>query len=95
MANVKYYQPEFMGGSKSKAIEYFLKSETVYLKQKLELINGNWLYLNVLAMIAISYTEFQEYEKAEVYYKKILAIQPNYGWIKDKMLPDLVKKMKG
>ena len=49
----------------------------------------------MLSIIAISYNEFQEYEKAELYFKKILSIQPNYGWIKDEMLPDLVKKMKG
>jgi|TARA_B110000240_G_scaffold180115_1_gene210874 hypothetical protein len=42
IANVKYYQPEFMGGDKTKAIEYYLKAEMVYLKQKPEVINVDW-----------------------------------------------------
>ena len=42
IANVKYYQPEFMGGDKTKAIEYYLKAEMVYLKQKPEVMNVDW-----------------------------------------------------
>ena len=95
LANVKYYQPVVMGGSKEKAIEYYLEAESTFLKQRPEEIIDNWLYLNVLAMIAISYTEFEQYDKAKAYYEKMLVLQPNYGWIKNDMLPSLMTKMKG
>jgi tetratricopeptide (TPR) repeat protein len=95
LANVKYYQPEIMGGSKAKAMDYYLEAEKFYLKQNSSDLKNNWLYLNVLAMIAITYSEFEEYDKAKVYYEKMLVLQPNYGWIKYEKLPELVNKMKG
>lgn len=96
LANIKYYQPEFMGGSKIKAVNLYLEAEAFYKKGiPNPQLKYNWLYINVLSMIAITHAELEDYEEAKKYYQKILSLQPNYGWIKDEMLPNLMVKMKG
>ncbi len=93
MANLRYYQPPILGGSLQEAIDYYLKAESIYLTRPIKDRNRDWIYLNLLATIASFYTEFKDYPKAKVYYEKLLNIQPNYDWVKLKMLPDLIEKM--
>ena len=56
------------------------------------MIKKDWNYLHLLTNIATSYTEINEYDKAEKYYQLILKIEPNYLWVKNKLYPTFLKK---
>ena len=35
----------------------------------------------------------EKYQKAELYYKKILKIEPDFNWVKNELLPELEEKI--
>lgn len=90
-ANAQYYMPPLFGGSKEEAIEYYKKAQTIMESDSI-MINKDWNYLHLLTNIATSYTEINEYDKAEKYYQLILKIEPNYLWVKNKLYPTFLKK---
>ncbi len=84
--NALYYRPKLLGGSKQKALTYFLKAE--------QLMNGpaskgDWNYLNLLALIGLAYLETDQPKKAEGYFEKALKAEPRFTWVKEELLPKL------
>ena len=59
-----------------------------------EEISKNWNYINLLTIIAQSYALIKDYEKAKLYYEKILVIEPGFNWVKNELYPEMIKKMK-
>ncbi|MBP6577255.1 MAG: tetratricopeptide repeat protein, partial [Chryseobacterium sp.] len=92
-ANSQYYMPAVFGGSKSEALKYYMKAEKIMEKNQNQ-IKEDWNYLSLLSMIAIAYTELNDYKNAKEYYNKILNIEPNFLWVKNELYPKLLKKMK-
>jgi len=92
-ANSKYYMPTVFGGSKSVALEYFKRAETLMEKNQ-EKIKFDWNYLSLLTMIAKAYAELDNYNNAKAYYEKILKIAPDFLWVKNELYPNLLKKIK-
>lgn len=80
-ANAQYYMPAAFGGSKSLAIDYYIKAQTIMEKQAE--IQFNWNYLNLLAVIGNAYYETKDYQKALYYYEKALKIEPGFLWVKN------------
>lgn len=91
LGNSKYYMWAMLGGSKKKALGYYVKAEQIMEKDTLN-IKGNWNYLSLLTMIAHAYEEMDNEKEAQKYYKKILRIEPNYKWIKEEIYPQFLKK---
>jgi tetratricopeptide (TPR) repeat protein len=92
-ANMQFYMPSVFGGSKTEAIKYYLMAEEIMEKNKEE-ISKNWNYINLLTIIAQSYALIKDYEKAKLYYEKILIIEPGFNWVKNELYPEMIKKMK-
>lgn len=90
LGNIDYYMPPVFGGSKSKALEYFLKAETL-MRQSPD-YKTDWNYLSLLTQIAQGYEALKDYPNAEMYYKKILAIAPDFTWVKNELYPQFLKK---
>lgn len=90
--NSQFYMPSIFGGSKTEAVDYFLKAEKLMEKDKLK-IKNDWNYLSLLALIGQSYVAMKEYRKAEIYFEKALAAEPEYLFVKIDLLPALKKKM--
>jgi tetratricopeptide (TPR) repeat protein len=90
--NSQYYMPAIFGGSKSLAIEYYSKAES--LMQMPAYDNENdWNYLSLLTIIAQAYSETKNYSQAKRYFEKILKIEPGYIWVKNELYPQLLKKI--
>jgi tetratricopeptide (TPR) repeat protein len=87
MGNIEFYMPSYFGGSKSKAIKYYLKAKQFMEKDK-ALCESNWNYLSLLVIIAQAYEEIKDFKKAEKYYKKILSIEPDFLWVKNELYPN-------
>jgi hypothetical protein len=92
-ANIEFYMPSVFGGSKSEALIYYLQAKELMEKNKNDLFQ-DWNYLNLLTIIAQTYSSIKDYKTAEVYYIKILSIEPGFSWVRNELYPELSKKMK-
>ncbi len=89
--NAQFYMPPIFGGSKTEAIKKFGKALQL-MKQNGESVENDWNYLSLLVLIAQSYEEMEKWEQAEKYYMQALAAEPDFKWVKDELLPGLIKK---
>lgn len=87
--HIQFYMPPVFGGSKEEAISYYRKAEML-MEQQPENLEQNWNYLTLLTLIARAYEAIGEYKQAKFYYEKILSIEPDYFWVKEKLYPELV-----
>ena len=92
LGNIEYYMPPVFGGSKKKAVEYFLKAETLMLQSSD--YKTDWNYLSLLTQIAKGYEDLKDYKNAEVYYQKILSTAPDFVWVKNELYPEFLKNKK-
>lgn len=91
--NSQFYMPFVFGGSKAEAVAYFQKAEKLMEKNKMQMQN-DWNHMSLLVLIGQSYTEMKDYKNAKIYYEKALAVEPDFSWVKLKLMPELVEKMK-
>ncbi|HNT70231.1 MAG TPA: hypothetical protein PK891_02280 [Bacteroidales bacterium] len=91
LANIYYYAPAIAGGSKVKAMDYYLKALNI-IERNPEMLKNNWNYLNLLVTIINCYIDNKQYDKALQYAKKVLKIEPNFLWVKNQIYPELIKK---
>lgn len=92
-ANCYYYMPAVFGGSKTKGLEYYTRA-LKRMETPGYIIEQDWNYLNLLVQIAQVYRDLRRYTEAEAMYKKIIKIEPDFIWVRDKLYPELLKKMK-
>jgi tetratricopeptide (TPR) repeat protein len=91
--NSQFYMPAVFGGSKKEAIVYFQKAQDL-MEQDGD-IKHDWNYLSLLTLIAQSFEEMKEHDRAKEYYEKILEIEPQFLWVKNELYPEFLQKMKG
>ena len=89
----KFNTPEFFGGSKEKAMDYFKNSISIFEKTDESDSKINWGYLDALAWLGKTHAQLGEYEAAISVYKKTLQIQPNFSWVKNDLLPAVQEKI--
>ncbi|MFA6805819.1 MAG: tetratricopeptide repeat protein, partial [Bacteroidales bacterium] len=73
LGNIEYYMPPVFGGSKEKALDYYLRAKEIMDKRDNK---NDWNYLNLIAVIGMTYQELNNYNKAEAYYKLALKQEP-------------------
>lgn len=88
-ANIQFYMPSVFGGSKTEAIEYYLKALRLMERQKLT--TQNWNYLNLLVVIAEAYYRLENYSTAKHYLEIALKVEPNFTWVKNELYPKVLK----
>ena len=89
MGNIWNHMPEMFGGSTEKAMHYYLKAIEIFEKQEEEKQTQKWTYLNLLATVGQIENHEGNEEKALLFYKKALNIEPQFIWVKDELLPSL------
>lgn len=87
---IEMYSPAVLGGSKKTALSYFNQSKAL-IEQRGDTIN-NWNYLGTLMSIAQCTEKTSGKQAAINYCLQILRFEPNFGFIRDKYLPELRKK---
>jgi tetratricopeptide (TPR) repeat protein len=90
--NALFYMPKAFGGSKEKALEAYKKAIRI-MESAPESLQQNWLYLNVLMVLAQSYEKTENYQMAKGTYKKILQIEPNFIYVRDELYPAFMKSL--
>lgn len=91
LGNIEYFKPPAFGGSKSEALNYFIKAEKL-MESNLNKNFRNWKYLNLLRTIAQIYDESGDWRSSIEYCQKILRTEPGFHWIKNQFYPELLKK---
>lgn len=92
-ASKEYYSPPMFGGSKKNAFEAYEKAIRLFEDNNNAL--NNWQYLNSIAITGTWYYEQEQYEKAKECYEKALRIEPEFSWVKNKLLPQVEEKLMG
>ncbi len=90
MGNSRFYTPSAFGGSKQQALEYYQKSVRLF-EQNMK-PNQKWLYLNSLVGLAKSYQHTDRKTFAIATYKKALTFEPEFKWVRDELLPALLRE---
>ncbi len=91
-ANIQFYMPAVFGGSKKEAVSYYLQALDIMENSESE-IKENWNYLSLLIVIAQSYSSLNDYNSSKLYMEKILKIEPEFGYVKNELYPQLLNKM--
>jgi tetratricopeptide (TPR) repeat protein len=91
--NVQYYMPKIFGGSKTVALSYYLKAKEL-MEMNRDFIQEDWNYLSLLTILGKAYWDIGDLNSAKIYFEKIMAITPEYDWVKKEMYPLLIKTMK-
>lgn len=85
-ANSKFFTPEMFGGDLKEAIESYEKSVALYEASPTKL-KSNWYYLDALAFLGQAYAKNGENGKAIATYEKAISVEPEFGWVKYRLLP--------
>lgn len=88
--NSLYYCPPTFGGSKEEAIQYYRKAAR--RMEKLNLVEDNWMYLNVMTALGMAYEATDQIHNAKLCYEKILRVKPNFMWVGEELYPDMIKR---
>ncbi len=83
--NAMFNAPEMFGGSKSEGIKNY--KQGIVLFEALDQTKCNWLYFHSLAILGSYYQTVGDEELAIEQYNKVLAIAPNYRWVKEELKP--------
>lgn len=92
LGNIAYYTPKFLGGSKTKAMPYYMKALHLMEKQLRQNLR-EWNYLNLLAIIVNGYNDIGQPQIAKKYCLKALAVEPEFEWIKKHLYPQTLQKI--
>jgi tetratricopeptide (TPR) repeat protein len=89
-----YFTPKLFGGSKEKAKNYFEQAIAYFDSFKVtDQVVPDWGHDEAYSWLGMAQMETEEFEEAKANFNKALEINPEYGWVKYVLLPDLQKKM--
>ena len=94
-ANVQYYMPPIFGGSKSDALNHYLKAKEL-MEKNTEFVSEDWNYISLLTIIGRAYWDLGNLQTAKTYFEKIIKLtkDASYEWVKKEMYPQLLKEIK-
>ena len=85
-SNAKFFTPEMWGGNLDEAIVGYEKAIQLY-ESKPETLKNNWMYLDTMAFLGQALLKKGDRTKAIIAYEKALKVEPEFGWVKYKLLP--------
>jgi tetratricopeptide (TPR) repeat protein len=91
MGNLRYHAPGFFGGSYAEALTCF-RQAVEYFERNPALRADNWQYLHALAWLGKSYEQLGQQDQAIGAYRKALAAEPRFAWVRDELLPAALKR---
>ena len=84
--------PEMFGGSKEKGLQGLQRAAELFAQEEpTDPIQPAWGHREAYAWLGIAYQNRGELEPARVAFEKALEIDPDFGWVKDWLLPELEK----
>ena len=90
-ANQLQFTPSAFGGSVNESLEYYKRIIEQYDSGNVEKID-DWRYINTLVILAGAYEKLDRYNEACLIYEKIIATDPDIGWINNGLYPAALKR---
>ncbi len=91
---MKHQTPGIFGGSYEDAAKNFSKAIQLFEKlDSVDQLKPHWGYLETLAWLGRAQEQLENYDAAKFAYEKALKVEPNYGWVKFVLLPQLMKRL--
>ncbi len=91
---MKYNTPGIFGGSYEDALKNFNYAVRLFENdENVKSINPVWGYAETLVWTGRTQEKLENNEAAMFTYKKALSVEPEYGWVKYSLLPELEKKI--
>ena len=84
--------PGMFGGSKEKGLQGFQRAAELFARQEpTDPIHPVWGHSRTYAWLGLAYQDRGELAPARAAFAKALAINPDFSWVKDVLLPELEK----
>ena len=84
--------PKMFGGNKEKGLQGFQRAAELFAQEEpTDPIQPVWGHREAYAWLGIAYQNQGELESARAAFEKALEIDPDFGWVKDWLLPELEK----
>ena len=84
--------PKMFGGSKEKGLQGFQRAAELFAQEEpTDPIQPVWGHSEAYAWLGIAYQDRGELESARAAFAKALEINPDFGWVKYALLPELEK----
>ena len=84
--------PKMFGGNKEKGLQGFQRAAELFAQEEpTDPIQPVWGHREAYAWLGIAYQGRGELESARAAFEKALEIDPNFGWVKYWLLPELEK----
>ena len=84
--------PKMFGGSKEKGLQGFQRAAELFAQEEpTDPIHPVWGHREAYAWLGIAYQDRGELESARAAFEKALEIDPDFGWVKYALLPELEK----
>lgn len=90
--NILFYMPDMLGGDSEEALAHYKKA-LQEMEASPDLINNNWLYIQLLTTIGLVYEKSEKYREAQEMFQKVMKLQPGYAHVRDVIYPRLLKEM--
>ncbi len=91
--NVFLYMPDMLGGDIEKSIAYYEDARKLF-EQNPDEIRENWLYLQLLVTIGLSYEKSGQLEKASEMYAWLMKEYPQYTFVTETLYPRVQEKIR-
>jgi tetratricopeptide (TPR) repeat protein len=90
-----YFTPEMYGGDKERGLKKMKKAAKLAEQERIEdPLQPSWGHAEAYAWIGFAHMNAERTNQARKALEKALAINPEYGFVKDYLLPELEKKSK-
>jgi tetratricopeptide (TPR) repeat protein len=83
------YTPAMWGGGQDKAQESLLKAVQLFANDTQRGPLPTWGRAEAHAWLGIIHSRKREYAQARTAYNEALRLEPNYGWVRDQLIPRL------
>ena len=81
------------GGDKEQALEKFKKATRLAEQESVnDPLKPSWGHAEAYAWIGIAHMNAERYDQARTAFEKALQINPDYGWVRYRLLPRLKKQ---
>lgn len=85
-----YNTPKMFGGNKERAMQGFRRATELFSREKpADPVEPSWGHGEAWAWLGIAYVDRDEKEPAGAAFEKALQIDPEFGWVKYVLLPEL------
>lgn len=88
---MSYHTPKMFGGSIENAKDDFIKAFELYEKEDKNSLAPTWGKYETMAWLGQAYVKLDKKDKAIEIYEKAIKENPDFGWIKYKLLPAIKK----